>query len=176
MTLSAAARSMESTLTSHFRTAMRGVASSVFLLSTRGPEGNAGMTATSVCSLSLDPASVLICVNRSNSFMRALEASGRFALNILSRDDETVARAFGSPTGRENRFVLGDWYELGGMPALKSSLSAIVCDVAGRMDFGSHRVFVGQVRQIDNHNGGAELVYCQGAFRTLHREPKHSVL
>jgi flavin reductase (DIM6/NTAB) family NADH-FMN oxidoreductase RutF len=174
--MSAAARSMESTLTSHFRTAMRSVASSVFLLSTRGPEGNAGMTATSVCSLSLDPASVLICVNRSNSFMKALESSGRFALNILSRDDETVAKAFGSPTGRKNRFVLGDWYELGGMPALKSSLSAIVCDVAGRMDFGSHRVFVGQVRQIDNHNGGAELVYCQGAFRTLHPELTHSVL
>jgi flavin reductase (DIM6/NTAB) family NADH-FMN oxidoreductase RutF len=134
------------------------------------------MTATSVCSLSLHPASVLICVNRSNSFMKALEASGRFALNILSRDDETVAKAFGCPTGRANRFVLGDWYELGGMPALKSSLSAIVCDVAARMDFGSHRVFVGQVREIDNHNGGAELVYCQGAFRTLHREQTHSVL
>ena len=172
--MSAAPRALESTLKNHFRTAMRSVASSVFLLSTRGPEGNAGMTATSVCSLSLDPASVLICVNRSNSFMKALEASGRFALNILSRDDETVAKAFGSPTGRENRFVLGDWYEFGGMPALTSSLSAIICDVAGRMDFGSHRVFVGQVRLIDNHNGGAELLYCQGAFRTLHRDQAYS--
>ena len=174
--MSAAVRTMESTTQTHFRAAMRSVASSVFLVSTRGPEGNAGMTATSVCSLSLDPASVLICVNRSNSFMKALEASGRFALNILSRDDETVAKAFGSPLGRENRFVLGDWYELDGMPALKSSLSAIVCDVAGRMDYGSHRVFVGEVRQIANHNGGTELLYCQGAFRTLHREQTHSAL
>jgi flavin reductase (DIM6/NTAB) family NADH-FMN oxidoreductase RutF len=174
--MSAAVRTMESTIQTHFRAAMRSVASSVFLVSTSGPEGDAGMTATSVCSLSLDPASVLICVNRSNSFMRALEASGRFALNILSRDDETVAKAFGSPLCRENRFTLGDWYELGGMPALKSSLSAMVCDVAGRMDYGSHRVFVGQVRQIDNHDGGAELLYCRGAFRTLHREQTQPVL
>ncbi len=166
---------MESTLKDRFRTAMRSVASSVFLVTTRDVAGNAGMTATSVCSLSFDPASVLICVNRSNAFMNALEASGRFALNILSRDDETVAKAFGSSAGREHRFVLGDWYELDGMPALKSSLSTIVCDVASQMDFGSHRIFVGQVREIDNHDGGAELLYCQGAFHTLQRELTHSV-
>ena len=155
------------TLTDSFRTAMRGVASAVYLLTTRGPEGDAGMTATAACSLSFDPVSVLICVNRTTSFIRTLEASGRFALNILSRDDAEVAKAFGSPAGRPHRFVLGEWYDLDGMPALSSSLSTIVCDVASQMDFGSHRVFVGQVRHVDNREGRPELVYCQGAFRTL---------
>jgi flavin reductase len=155
------------TLTDSFRKAMRGVASAVYLLTTRGPDGDAGMTATAACSLSFDPVSVLICVNRTTSFIKALEASGRFALNILSRDDARVAEAFGSPAGRPYRFVLGEWYDLGGMPALRSSLSTIVCDVASQMDFGSHRVFVGQVKHVDNREGRPELVYCQGAFRTL---------
>ncbi len=156
-----------STIKDQFRQAMRGVASTVFLATTRALGGNAGMTATAVCSLSFDPVSVLICVNRSNSFIRALEASGRFALNILSRDDEEVARAFGSPGGREHRFALGDWYDLDGLPALRSSLSAIACIVAGHMDFGSHRIYVGQVSQVDNRDGRTELLFCQGAYHSL---------
>jgi len=161
-------------LKDHFRIAMRGVASSVFLVTTRGPEGRAGMTATSVCSLSFDPLSVLICVNRSTAFIRALEASRRFALNILSHDDEPIAKEFGSAAGRERRFETGDWYDVDGMPALGTSLSTIVCEVAGHTDFGSHRVFVGQVRQVDNREGRSELLYCQGSFRTLPRDSLHS--
>jgi flavin reductase (DIM6/NTAB) family NADH-FMN oxidoreductase RutF len=153
-----------------FRLAMRNVASSVFVVATRGPDGNFGMTATSVCSLSLEPASVLVCVNRASTFMRVLDITGRFTLNVLSRDDEAVAKAFSTPVEREKRFVLGDWYDLQGLPALKSSLTTIVCDVAGTMDFGSHRVFVGQAREVANHAGGEELLYYQGAFRTLQKD------
>jgi flavin reductase len=173
--MSRVALTCEPTLMDHFRKAMRGVASSVFLVTTRGPEGNAGMTATAVCSLSFDPVSVLICVNRSTSFIRALEASGRFALNILSRDDEEIAKAFGSPAGRHHRFGLGDWYELDGMPALRSSLSTIVCNVASHTDFGSHRIFVGQVSRVDNRHSGPELLYCEGAFRSLQPESMRSL-
>jgi flavin reductase len=168
--MSEAALTLEPTLKDHFRTAMRGVASSVFLITTRGPEGAAGMTATSVCSLSFDPLSVLICVNRSTLFINALTASKRFAINILSREDEEIATAFGGPTGREQRFALGEWYDLDGMPALRSSLSTIVCEVADQTDFGSHRIFVGQVSQVDNRDGRAELLYCRGAFRTFQRD------
>ncbi len=170
--MSKAAPTVNPTLTDHFRQAMRSVASPVFLVTTRGPDGKAGMTATAVCSLSFDPVSVLICVNRSNTFIKALEASGKFALNVLSRDDEAVAKAFGSPGGHQQRFAFGDWYDLDGMPALRSSLSTIVCDVANQMDYGSHRVFVGQVAQVDNREAKPELLYCQGAFRTV----QHSLL
>jgi len=171
--MSEAAQTCEPTLRDHFRMAMRGVASSVFLVTTRGSEGEAGMTATSVCSLSFDPLSILICVNRATAFIKALEASRKFALNILSHDDEPIAKAFGSPAGRAHRFALGDWYELDGMPALKSSLSTIVCDVASQTDFGSHRIFVGQVSQVHNRDGRPELLYCRGAFRSLQPDLKH---
>jgi hypothetical protein len=76
------AQVFESTIKDQFREAMRGVASTVFLLTTRVPGGNAGMTATAVCSLSLDPVSVLVCVKRATAFMNALEASGRFVVNV----------------------------------------------------------------------------------------------
>ncbi len=159
--------SIDPALADHFRQAMRNVASAVYLITSRGPEGDAGMTATAACSLSFDPMSVLICVNRSASMMRTLEASGRFVLNILSSDDEAVATAFGSPAGRDDRFTAGDWYDLDGLPALGSSLSSIACDIASTMDFGTHRVFAGAVRHVDNRAGLSELLYCNGGFRRL---------
>lgn len=154
-------------LADHFRTAMRNVASAVYLITARGPEGDVGMTATAACSLSFDPMSVLICVNRSASLMRTLEATPRFVLNILSVEDQAVATAFGSPAGRDNRFAEGDWYDLAGMPALRTSLSSIACDVASSMDFGTHRIFAGAVRQVDNRADLRELLYCNGRFRSL---------
>ncbi len=150
-----------------FRQAMRGVASAVYLITARGPEGDVGMTATAACSLSFDPMSVLISVNRSASLMRTLETTNRFVLNILSREDEAVATAFGSPAGRDERFAAGKWYDLEAMPALGSSLSSIACEVENTMDFGTHRVFAGRVIGVDNRLGLDELLYCQGGFRTL---------
>jgi flavin reductase (DIM6/NTAB) family NADH-FMN oxidoreductase RutF len=162
-----AALALEMTIKDQFRKAMRGVASTVFLVTTRSPAGDAGMTATAVCSLSFDPVSVLFCVNRSTSFIQAIEASGRFALNVLSRGDEDIAKAFGSARGRDQRFSQGEWYQLGGLPALRSSLSTIVCKVAGHMDFGSHRIYFGQVNHVENRGGRPELIFCHGEYGAL---------
>ena len=150
-----------------FRLAMRNVASAVYLITAAGSEGDVGMTATVACSLSFDPFSVLICVNRSASMFRTLDETGRFVLNVLSADDVAIASAFGSPAGRDNRFGQGEWYRIDDMPALRSSLASIACRVADTKDFGTHRIFVGQVEQVDNREGLAELLYCQGGFREL---------
>ncbi len=154
-------------LTNAFRQAMRNVASAVYLITGRGPDGDVGITATAACSLSFDPMSVLISVNRSASMTRTLEATGRFVLNVLSEQDEAVANVFGSPAGRDNRFIDGDWYDLDGMPALRSSISSISCEVANTMEFGTHRIYAGAVLHVDNREGRPELLYCNGAFRTL---------
>lgn len=159
--------SAEPALGDQFRLAMRNVASAVYLITARGPEGDVGMTATAACSLSFDPFSVLICVNRSATFFASIEASGRFVLNVLSLDDAPIASAFGSPAGRDARFGQGDWYDLDAMPALRSSLSSLSCRVADSKDFGTHRIFVGEVIHVDNREGLDELLYCQGGFRGL---------
>lgn len=154
-------------LTNAFRQAMRSVASAVYLITARGTEGDVGMTATAACSLSFDPMSVLISVNRSASMTRTLESTGRFVLNVLSSDDVDIANAFGSSAGKESRFAAGQWYELDGMPALQSSLSSIACEVANTMEFGTHRIYAGAVKAVDNRSGRDELLYCNGAFRGL---------
>lgn len=154
-----------------FRTAMRNIASAVYLVTARGADGDAGMTATAACSLSFDPFSVLVCVNRSASFFQTLEETGQFVLNVLSLEDAAIAQAFGSPAGRAERFGQGSWYDLHNMPALRSSLSSLACRVADTKDFGTHRIFMGEVIEVHNREGLSELLYCQGAFRALHSAP-----
>ncbi len=161
----------QAALGADFRTAMRNIASAVYLVTARGAEGDAGMTATAACSLSFDPLSVLVCVNRSASFFQILEETGQFVLNVLSRDDAGIAQAFGSPAGRAERFGAGDWYDLHAMPALRTSLSSLACRVADAKDFGTHRIFMGEVMDVHNRDGLDELLYCQGAFRALHPTP-----
>jgi flavin reductase (NADH) len=125
---------------------MRNIASAVYLVTARGAEGDAGMTATAACSLSFDPLSVLVCVNRSASFFQILEETGQFVLNVLR-------------------------YDLHAMPALRTSLSSLACRVADAKDFGTHRIFMGEVMEVHNRDGLDELLYCQGAFRALHPTP-----
>lgn len=161
----------QSALSAEFRTAMRNIASAVYLITARGADGDAGMTATAACSLSFDPFSVLICVNRSASFFQTLEETGQFVLNVLSRDDAAIAQAFGSPAGRAERFGQGQWYDLHNMPALGSSLSSLACRVADSKDFGTHRIFMGEVMEVHNRDGLDALLYGQGAFRALHPTP-----
>ncbi len=154
-------------LGARFRSAMRSVASAVYLVTGRGPAGDAGMTATAACSLSFDPHSMLVCVNRSASMLGTIEASGRFVLNLLSAEDEAIAAAFGGAADRDSRFARGDWYDLEGMPALRSSLASIACDVAETMDFGTHRIFAGRVVAVDLRPAAPGLLYSHGQFRTL---------
>lgn len=157
----------ETELADAFRQAMRSVASAVYLITARGPDGDVGMTATAACSLSFDPMSVLISVNRTASLTRTLEDTGHFVLNVLSEADEAVANAFGSAAGKDSRFKDGQWYELDDMPALQSSISSISCEVATTLEFGTHCIYIGAVRRVDNRSGRAELLYCNGAYRVL---------
>ena len=46
-------------------------------------------------------------------------------------------------------------------------ITQAIVEQAQTMDFGTHRIFAGTVRHVDNRSGGAELVYCNGAFRQL---------
>ncbi len=71
-------------LAADLKMAMRGFAQSVVIVSTVGSDGaRYAMAATAVTPLSMDPPSMLICVNRTASSHATLESGANFALNIL---------------------------------------------------------------------------------------------
>ena len=99
---------MGEALEGDFRKAMRTLASAVSIVSTAHDGRRFGMTATAVCSLSMQPPTLLVCVNQSTSLHHPLLSAGRFCINILHADQDELARTFGRK-GIEDRFASGNW-------------------------------------------------------------------
>jgi flavin reductase len=151
-------------LATAFRDAMRAMTNSVHIISARSAVGVAGMTATAVCSLSFDPISMLVCVNRSATLFAAIERERHFAVNLLGEADVETATIFGSSAGRDNRAGQGEWEMLCDVPVLATSASAIVCGVADFADFGTHRIYFGAVIAARTNLDVKVLLYGNGKF------------
>src|SRR5271154_942510 len=72
--------------------ALRRLASSVSIVTCRHDGRNHAMTATAVSALSMAPPAMLVCVNRSGEFHRAINRASEFAINILSRAHVDISK------------------------------------------------------------------------------------
>ncbi|MGX1096356.1 flavin reductase family protein [Amorphus sp. MBR-141] len=152
-----------------FRGAMRRIASGVTVVTSDGAHGRVGVTVSSLCSLSLEPPSVLFCLHRENRSLPALTANGVFAANILAHGQQRVASSFAGliPELREDRFAAGEWTSLvTGAPFLAGALCCFDCRLADVFDFGSHRIIAGEVVAVELE-GGDPLLYSDGDYRRL---------
>jgi flavin reductase (DIM6/NTAB) family NADH-FMN oxidoreductase RutF len=133
-----------------FRTSMRLVASSVSLVTARNAAGDwHGMAVTSAGSLSMDPPSMMVAVNRTASIYPVILESGRFTLNLIDESQAAVMEPFSRSDMRDRRFVPEDWMAAGlGGPILKGALCSHVCSVAETHEFGTHTVFFGTVDDV----------------------------
>ena len=137
--------SAEAATSQAFRSAMRRLALTVHVVTTRANGRAFGMTATAVCSLTLAPPSILVCVNRSASLHEAIRIAGRFCVNSLGAEHVEVAKQFGSTDLTSMRFGIGDWQDLCGAPALVDSTACVVARLTEQHDCGTHSVFIGSV-------------------------------
>jgi len=119
-----------------------------------------GMTANSVCSVSLDPVSVLVCVNHDAITYGVLEAGQIFCVNVLSEEQEALSRACARPDTPEAE-LKGVAYRLGqtGAPILEGALAFLDCRVSASMDFGTHRIYVGETVDIGMTDARPLLFY-----------------
>src|SRR5687768_17314398 len=94
-------------LAAGFREAMRRVASTVNVISICVDGQPLGITATAVSSLSMDPPSLLVCINRAAAVHASMADLANFRVNILHRDQEDIARMFADRREEERRFADG---------------------------------------------------------------------
>src|SRR5882762_4592863 len=98
---------------SEFKTVMRQVVSSVAVVTSRAGKVRNGLTATAVCSVSAEPPTMLICVNRRATAEGIIAESGAFAINVLTEDQHQIARLFStSKLGADERFAEGKWVSM----------------------------------------------------------------
>jgi flavin reductase (NADH) len=154
---------------SAFRAAMARFPGAVTIVTTGSGEARRGITATAVCSVTADPPSLLVCLNRKTGTCAAVAETGRFTVNLLSGDGGPLALTFAGATGATgvDKFCSGDWQDdPNGLPRLASAIASFSCEVSEQLQAGTHIVFIGQVTAITTTEG-APLVYEQSRFHRL---------
>lgn len=152
-----------------FRQAMAEFAASVTVVTVTVDGQAHGMTATAFSSLSLEPPLVLVCVDKKAKTHSLLEEAGKFAINILSSDQEDVSNRFAGRLGPEARHFNDLPHRLGnysGAPLLDDANAWVDCRLANTYDGGDHTIFVGEVMEAGTKEG-RPLVYYKGAYHSL---------
>src|SRR5712671_6035390 len=145
-----------------FREAMSRLGAAVHVVTTAGPAGKTGFTATAMCSVSDAPPTVLVCINRKSQGGPLMRENGVFCVNTLGADSEPIADMFAGRTGAqtEARFALGTWGALAtGAPVLADAVVALDCRVIEVKAVVSHYVIFGAVEAVQMGSGGPALVY-----------------
>src|SRR5882724_7871602 len=154
-----------------FREAMSRLGAAVHVITTDGPSGKTGFTATAVCSVSDAPPTLLVCLNRGATSMPILRGNGVFCVNTLRAGDEVVADTFAGRTkvARESRFDTGhQWATLAtGSPALMSAVIACDCRVIEIKAVASHDIYFGMVEAIHQGEPGPALVYHDRLYKQV---------
>ena len=155
-------------LLADFRTAMRGVASTVHVITMMVDGAPKGMTATAVSSLSMDPPSLLVCMHEDVSMHGAMAVNDWFCVNVLTTAHLEVAKTFSDSRLRDIRFETGAWSaEAGPAPRLVDAQAAFICRRAGQHKFGTHSIFVGEVKAVYLCGEASPLVYLDGQFTAV---------
>jgi len=154
-----------------YRAAISRFLTGVTLVTARHEGLAQGITASAVASVTLEPPTLLICLNRQSATCHAVSGAGRFCVHILADDQLELARHFASriPDKFANLVELG----LGsthdsplGNPIVDGALAYLECRVVTQTDVGTHRVFFGEVVSVDAREG-SPLAYFRGQCASL---------
>jgi flavin reductase (DIM6/NTAB) family NADH-FMN oxidoreductase RutF len=151
--------------TSEFRRVMGHFATGVTVVTTLRPDGSpCGLTASAVCSVSLDPTMILICVERGAGTHDCIDQRGVFAVNVLPESPgETLARRFAGNDVEDKFRGVAFREEHTGAPVLTDALAWLDCRVVQRVEGGDHTVFMGEVLGADSGEG-TPLLYYRGGY------------
>src|SRR6266436_3784757 len=131
-------------LAAETKLALRRLASAVAVVTCRDGETRHAMTATAVDAMSMQPPSMIVCVNRSAAFHAAISHAGHFAINILNRNQVDISMGCGGGARGEDRFGCGAWNEEAGVPVLTDAQAHVVCAKEAKFDYGAQTVFDGR--------------------------------
>lgn len=156
-----------------FREAMAHLPAAVNILTTDGSNGRCGVTLSAVCSVTDEPPTVLVCVNRSSAMHDVFKANGRVGLNVLGGDQQELALHFAGATkvAMAERFTWDIWDRTHDVPVLKDALVTAVGTIKETVPMGSHSVLFVGIEQIRTRAGGQSLVYFSRAFHRLDATP-----
>jgi flavin reductase len=155
-----------------FRSAMAHLAAAVHVITTDGPHGRAGFTATAVCSVTDQPPTLLVCINRDSSAFAPFTGNGSVCVNTLANGHETLSNAFGGKTPQAERFALAHWtVGPSGAPMLNGATLAFDCKVSHSVSVGTHDILFCEVVHIRRQANADVLVYFNRGYHPIGLAP-----
>jgi flavin reductase len=135
-------------LMTDFVNAMSAALTGVTVVTTAGPIGR---TVSAMCSVSAEPALLLVAVRSTSPLRAAIARNGTFTVHVLGAGQSAVADAFAGRGGEPD------------FAALDDAAAHFDCDVAGLQSAGTHTVILGAVRAA-RHGDVPALGYSRRAY------------
>jgi len=157
-----------------YRGAMARFTTGVTIITTKTPDGPAGMTASAVASVSLDPLMLLVCVGNTLATRDAISGSGVFAVSVLSQGQERHALQFASRC--EDKFAGVGLRTEHDLPVVQGAVAHFACNVKEEIAGGDHTIFIGEVVSCGYLVDSNPLVYFGGKFGSLCDPHSHALL
>jgi flavin reductase len=162
------------TIRQQFVEAMSRVASSVAIVTTDGLAGRLGLTVSAVTSVTADPPTLLVCINRKNPIEEAIRENGVFLISMLRADQRAIAQTFAGRPFRGNAydFTASMWVDApSGAPRLAGALGWFDCRLIATHQVGTHTIFIGRVEHA-GHGEGMPLAYGRRSFAEILHLPE----
>lgn len=148
-----------------FRQGMCNLGAAVNVITTQGIAGQAGFTASAVCSVTDSPPTLLVCLNRAASVFETFKINKVLCVNTLAVHQKELSNIFGGKTPMSERFLRGTWSTLVTQaPVLENALVSFDCEVVQSMSVGSHDVLICQVKSMKQNTGMNALMYFNRAY------------
>ncbi len=110
------------------RAGLRRLAKAVVVITSQHESQRYAMAATAVSEVSMDPPSLLICVNSNASIHTPLSAGAGFCINILHSSQEAISAVCSGQERGEMRFQQGAWAQSkSGLPYLEDAQASFMC-------------------------------------------------
>ncbi|KAF1024077.1 MAG: FMN reductase (NADH) RutF [Paracidovorax wautersii] len=152
-----------------YRSAMARLGAAVHVITTDGPAGRAGFTASAVCSVTDEPPTLLVCLNRAASVYDVFMRNPVLCVNTLAPGQEGLPNLFGGKTPMDQRFAAASWRTLTtGAPVLDAAAVSFDCRVARVTAVGTHDVLFCEVQAIAQGGEAGGLVYFDRRYHALH--------
>jgi flavin reductase (DIM6/NTAB) family NADH-FMN oxidoreductase RutF len=126
----------------------------------------AGLTVSSVLSLSLEPSLVGISIARSASLYEVLDGAGEWGLSVLSGDQDHLAQHFARsvpPIALWDGIVVRE----DDPRLIADAVGWILARTVDQLSAGDHTLFVGEVQQLELGTAESSLVHLDRRYSPL---------
>lgn len=147
-----------------FRKAMRNYIYSVSILSNKNIDGELNaITVSSVTSISMEPPSLLVCINKSSRIHDTLIKNSDFCINLLNKNQQEISNICSTDSLYDQRFDHDKW-NTQTIPFLEEAQANIFCSIEDLVPYHTHTIVIGKVLNAISNDKINTLSYINGKY------------